>query len=142
MGPPPEARARDCHTGDFPSRTSGQRRRKLSGGASHLQQHLREMAGEVARLGELLEAMSEDSSGIKDTTLFMVAAIGHSIAFGDGGELSASTWQRGDLLLDMTRLLSVGRLHTCSDSYLRRGGQQFRCPLQRQFQRSGGYCGE
>jgi hypothetical protein len=38
------------------------------------------MEGEVARLGELLEAMSEDSSGIKDTTLFMVAAIGHSIA--------------------------------------------------------------
>jgi ferritin-like metal-binding protein YciE len=51
--------------------------------AARLEQHIRETEGQLARLDELLGAMDEDSSTIKDAALSVmgsVAAIGHAVA--------------------------------------------------------------
>ena len=51
--------------------------------AARLEEHIRETEGQLARLDELLDAMDEDSSTIKDTALSLmgsVAAMGHAVA--------------------------------------------------------------
>ena len=51
--------------------------------AARLEQHIRETEVQLARLDELLGAMDEDSSTIKDTALSLmgsVASIGHAVA--------------------------------------------------------------
>lgn len=50
--------------------------------AARLEEHIGETEGQLARLDELLDAMDEDSSTIKDTALSLmgsVAAIGHAV---------------------------------------------------------------
>jgi ferritin-like metal-binding protein YciE len=50
--------------------------------AARLEEHIRETEGQLARLDELLDAMDEDSSTIKDTALSLmgsVVAIGHAV---------------------------------------------------------------
>jgi ferritin-like metal-binding protein YciE len=51
--------------------------------AARLEQHIRETEGQLARLDELLDAIDEDSSTIKDTALSLMgsfAAMGHAVA--------------------------------------------------------------
>ncbi|MER8434922.1 ferritin-like domain-containing protein [Mesorhizobium caraganae] len=51
--------------------------------AARLEEHIRETESQLARLDELLDAMDEDSSTIKDTALSMIGsltAMGHAAA--------------------------------------------------------------